>query len=310
MNNSNDNRQSYKAFNFKMALLGQTFINSLRNNFNNAIGRKQSIRGINPIMDSQVNESIEKVENIKKFIEGSRRSIKKIIENITSTIEAEQSLSLLFSEEGCKEDKNVELNKCYIKCSNTFKEENKILSKYIIPLKNYEDWLTTFLTIAIKDTEDTINLCNQVGIEIQTYTTYLNDAKERLKYEIEGSMEYHNDSKIVETSEYHLEQSNTRFAQLKIQLKEKADMLELKRQADLPNHLDAIHHSIKLYHQDALASNTISPPKNKSDADIIIHTVNVENPTSKGKVYLQRSLPSAVPTFHPINSNNNTLIKN
>jgi len=100
MSNPNDKNQS---FNFKMAILRQTFINSLRNNFNNAIGRKQSTKGITPITDVQVNETIKKVENLKKFIENSRRSIKKIIENITSTIEVEQSLSLLFSEESCKE---------------------------------------------------------------------------------------------------------------------------------------------------------------------------------------------------------------
>jgi len=306
MSNPNDKNQS---FNFKMAILRQTFINSLRNNFNNAIGRKQSTKGITPITDVQVNETIKKVENLKKFIENSRRSIKKIIENITSTIEVEQSLSLLFSEESCKEEKNVELKNCFIKCSNSFKDENKTLSKYVIPLKNYEDWLTTFLTIAIKDTEDTIKLCNQVGIEIQTYTSYLADAKERLKYEIEGSMEHHNDTKIVETSEYQLEQSQARFDQLKIQLKEKANMLELKRQADLPHHLDTIHYTIKLYHQAAMDAYTNPSPKNISDVDVI-RTVSVEGPTEKDKVFLQRSLPSAIPSFHPINSNNNTLIKN
>lgn len=297
-----EKKQSYNKFSFKMAIFGQTFRETLQNTINNTLGRKQNTRCVAPMVDGQVDEATKKVENLKKFIEGSQKSMKKIIESMTTTIEAEQSLATLLSDESCKEDKDIDLRMRYIKLGDSFNRDNKELSKYIIPIKNYEEWLNTFLTKAIKDTEDTINLCNQVRIEIQSYASCLTDAKNRLKYEVEGSMEYVSDKKIVEESERHLVDLRKRFADLKIQLKEKADMLELKRQVDLPNYLDAVHNSIRLYHQAAFAAFALPSPK---DTEIeSIHTSN-ESISSEGNVSLHSlpsSLPSSLPNTH-LNSN-------
>jgi len=297
-----EKKQSYNKFGFKMAIFGQTFRETLQNTINNTLGRKQTARCVAPMVDGQVDEATKKVENLKKFIEGSQKSMKKIIESMTISIEAEQSLATLLTDESCREDKDIDLRMRYIKLGDSFNRDNKELSKYIVPIKNYEDWLNTFLTKAIKDTEDTINLCNQVRIEIQSYASCLADAKNRLKYEVEGSMEHLSDQKIVEESERHLEVLRKKFADLKVQLKEKADMLELKRQVDLPNYLDAVHNSIRLYHQAAFAAFALPSPK---DAEVeSIHTSN-DSISSEGNVSLHSlpsSLPSSLPNTH-FNSN-------
>ncbi|OUM56165.1 hypothetical protein PIROE2DRAFT_65691 [Piromyces sp. E2] len=279
-----EKRQSYNKFGFKMAILSQTFRETLQNTINNTLGRKQTARCVAPMVDGQIDEATKKVENLKKFIEGSRNAMKKIIESMTISIEAEQSLSTLFSEESVREDKDVDLRMRYIKLGDSYGRDHKELSKYIIPIKNYEEWLNTFLTKAIKDTEDTISLSNQVRIEIQSYASCLADAKNRLRYEVEGSMEHLSDTKIVEESERHLEILRKKFADLKIQLKEKADMLELKRQVDLPNYLDAVHNSIRLYHQAAFAAFTLPSPKDVEVASV--HTTN-ESITSEGNDILK-----------------------
>jgi len=262
MTNDNDDKQTFHSFGFKMAIFGQTFKETIQN----TLGRKQNTKTVNPLIDSQLEEDLKKVESLKKFIEESQHSIKKIIDSMTATIEAEQTLTLLFSEESCKEGKDTELKNCYIKCRDSFNRDSRELSKYITPLKNYENWLDTFLTKAIKDTEDTISLCNQARIEIQSYSSCLTDAKQRLKYETEGTLEQQNTKKIIEASEYRIEQSKAKFAQLKIQLKEKADVLELKCQIDLPNYLNAAHNAIRLYHQAALEAYAEPLPKMNSEA--------------------------------------------
>jgi len=287
-----EKRESYNTFGFKMAIFGQTFMESIQNTLNNTLGRKQNSRTVLPvIVDVQVDEATRKVQNLKKFIESSHKSIKTIIDSMTATIEAEQSLTALLSEESCKEDKEIDLRISYIKLSDSYNKDNKELSRYIIPLKNYEDWLNTFLTKAIRDTEDTISACNQVRIEIQTYSSCLVDAKERVKTEVEGSMEYISDKRIIEESERHLEASNAKFAQLKVQLKEKAEMLELKRKVDLPNYLETVHTAMRLYHQAAFSAFT---PK---DSEVeSVNTVN-DGISSEGGVSLN-SLPSSLPSSH------------
>eukprot|EP00833_Pecoramyces_ruminatium_P009808 jgi/Orpsp1_1/1183840/evm.model.c7180000086907.1 len=292
-----EKRVSYNRFGFKMAIFGQTFMESVQNTFSNTLGLNKNKRVVAPIVDGQVDEATRKVQSLKKFIEGSQKSMRKIIKSMETTIEAEQSLSALLNEESVKEDKDIDLRIRYIKAGDAFNRDNKELSKYIVPLKNYEEWLTTFLTKAIGDTEDTISLCNQVRIEIQSYASCLSDAKERLKYEVEGSMEHLSDTKIVEESEDHLEKARVRFAQLKIQLKEKADMLELKRQVDLPNYLDSVHNAIRLYHQSAFSIYTI-PRDNEVES---IHTTN-ESLTSEAEAASLHSLPSSLP--NQISSNN------
>ncbi|ORX64117.1 hypothetical protein BCR32DRAFT_298206 [Anaeromyces robustus] len=302
MTNQKERRNSYNKFSFKMSIFGQSFMESVQNTFTNtlsgtyigdSLGIKKS-RCVAPIVDGQVDEATKKVESLKKFIEGSQKSMKTIIDNLTKTIEAEQTLSILYSEESAKEEKDVDLRYRYSKSGDAFNRDNKELSKYLVPLKNYEEWLSTFLNKAIRDTEDTIYNCNQARIEIQTYSSYLNDAKERLKTEVEGSMEHLSDQKIVEESEYHLEQSKARFAKLKIQLKEKADMLELKRQIDIPNYLDSVHNAIRLYHQAAFAIYALPNPK---DTEVeSIHTTN-DSITSDENVSLH-SLPSSLPSSH------------
>ncbi|ORX49041.1 hypothetical protein BCR36DRAFT_71843 [Piromyces finnis] len=298
MTNKAEKRQSYNKFGFKMAILGQTFMESIQNTFNNTLGRKQNTTCVAPMVDGQVDEATKKVENLKKFIEGSQKSIKKIIDSMTASIEAEQALTSLFSEESCREDKDIDLRIRYIRLSDSFNKDNKELSKYIVPLKNYEEWLTTFLTKAIKDTEETINHCNQVRIEMQSYASCCADAKNRLKNEVEGSMEHLSDKTIIEESERHLDDLRKKFADLKIQLKEKAEMLELKRQVDLPNYLDTVNNAIRLYHQAAFAAFALPTPKD-SEIDSI-HTNN-ESVSSEENVSLH-SLPSSLPNTH-INSN-------
>jgi len=301
MTNQKEKRNSYNKFSFKMAIFGQTFMESVQNTFTNtlsgtyigdSLGIKKS-RCVAPIVDGQVDEAMKKVESLKKFIEGSQKSMKTIIDSLTKTIEAEQSLSLLYTEESVREEKDVDLKLRYIKTGDAFNRDNKELSKYLIPLKNYEEWLSTFLNKAIRDTEDTINLCNQVRIEIQIYGSSLADAKERLKTEVEGSMERLSDLKIVEESEYHLEESKAKFAKLKIQLKEKADMLELKRQVDIPNYLDSVHNAIKLYHQAAFAIYALPNPK-----DSEIESINTINSVTSDENLSLHSLPSSLPSSH------------
>jgi len=296
-----EKRVSYNRFGFKMAILGQTLMESVQNTFNSTLGLNKNRRVIAPLVDGQVEEATRKVESLKKFIEGSQKNMKKIIQSMEATIEAEQNLSSLLNEESVREDKDIDLRIRYIKAGDSFNRDNKELSKYIVPLKNYEDWLNTFLTKAIGDTEDTISLCNQVRIEIQSYASCLSDAKERLKYEVEGSMEHLSDTKIVEESEEHLEKSRARFAQLKIQLKEKADMLELKRQVDLPNYLDSVHNAIRLYHQSAFTIYSL-PRDNEVES---IHTTN-ESLTSEAENFSLNSLPSSIPSNPNIVSSSNS----
>jgi len=96
-------KQSYNKFGFKMAIFGQTFRETIQNTISNTLGRKQSARCIAPMVDGQVDEATKKVENLKNFIQGSQKSMKKIIDSMTMSIEAEQSLATLLSEESCRE---------------------------------------------------------------------------------------------------------------------------------------------------------------------------------------------------------------
>jgi len=284
-----ENKESYNSFGFRLAIFNQTVMETIQNTFNNTFGNKK-VRCVTPIVDGQVDEAMKKVQSLKKFIEGSQKSMKTIIASMEANIEAEQSLNVLLSEESCKEDKDVDLRIRYIKVSDSFNKDSKELSRYIIPLKNYEDWLNTFLNKAIADTEDTINTCNQVRIEIQSYASCLSEAKQRIKTEVEGSMEHLSDSKIIEESEDLLEKSRVRFAQLKIQLKEKADMLELKRQVDLPNYLDSVHTALRLYHQNAFSAFCSLPKDSEMES---VHTTN-ESISSESVASLH-TLPSSLP---------------
>jgi len=307
-NQKKERRTSYNRFGFKVAILSQTFMESVQNTFNNTIGSsfglKKNTRCIAPIVDGQVDEAMKKVENLKKFIKGSQENIKRIINSMEATIEAERSLTALYNEESVREDKDVDLRIRYLKIGDSFNRDNKELSKYIIPLKNYEDWLNTFLTKAIGDTEDTINLCNQVRIEIQSYASCLADAKNRIKNEVENSLEYESDTIIIKESEEHLEKSREKFAQLKIQLKEKADMLELKRQVDLPNYLDTVHTALRLYHQNAFS--IFSAPKDLEVENVQTTNESINSDSAASLQSLPSSLPSSlqnVPT-NTVSSNN------
>ncbi|OUM57508.1 hypothetical protein PIROE2DRAFT_17496 [Piromyces sp. E2] len=278
------------SFGFKFAIFNQTIKESIKNTF----GIKKQNKGIVSPADKEVDDAINKVGNLKKFIETTHKSIKKIIKDMEETAEAEQTMTTLFFEESYKECKNDDLNMRYTNIGESFKKDIKELNKYINSLKFFEEWLDTFLNKAIKDTQDTINLCNQVRIEIQTYTNCLYDAKESLKIEKPGYLEYERVKKIADESEDLLEKSKVRYEQLKIQLTEKVNMLELKRQVDLPNYLDSVQSAFRLYHQSI--STLYSPPTSLAPSPLSSPSqLRLPSPS-------QSPLPSSLPSQSPLPS--------
>jgi len=306
---NSENKTFNNSFGFKIAIFNQTIKDSLRNTF----GMNKQSRGAAPMADVQMDEIIQKVKNLKKFIETSHKSIKKIISNMEDTIAKEQTLVTLFSEEGCKACKDNDLKMTYTSFSEDFRKDSKELSKYITSLKYYEEWLDTFLNKVIRDTEDTINTCHQVRIEIQAYTNCIISSQETLKTENPGSIEYRRIEGIISESEDLREKSKARYAQLKIQLTEKVDMLELKRQVDLPNYLKSVQAALRLYHQTvcnlyAPPNSTLSPPSlsplpspslSATPSTASLNTTSkIEKPHLNNEDACSiRSLPSSKPTF-------------
>lgn len=261
MSSTNEKRtSSYNKFSFKMAIFGQTIKEQVQNSFG-------ILKPKPTIVDKQVEATIKKVNDLKSFIEISHSSIKNIINGMTKAMEAEQTFATLLKEESCREEKDVCLRTNYINVGDSFMTDYKdINTKLLIPLKNYESWLNIFLTKAIPDMENTINQCKQARTEMNTYSNILGETSERIRFESEGSLEYISDKKIISESKIHLEESKKRFELLKVQLSEKADMLEIKRQADLPSHLDSVHNALRIYHGSAALTFSFKE-KTKSSVD-------------------------------------------
>jgi len=293
--------KALNSFGFKLAIFNQTIKDSLRNTF----GINKQDKNVTPCVDPQMDETIRKVKNIKKFIETSHKSIKKIISNMEDTIAQEKTLVSLFSEEGCKVYKDTDLKLRYTNLSDDYNKDCKELDKYVTSLKYYEEWLDTFLNKVIKDTEDTMNLCHQARIEIQAYTNCINSSNETLKTEINGTIEYKRIQGILKESEELLEKSKTRYAQLKVQLTEKVDMLELKRQVDLPNYLNSVQTALRLYHQNVyhLYSPPSSPPSlSPLPSPSLSSSLTNNSKIDKSHIINEdsrsiRSLPSSIPSY-------------
>jgi len=296
--------KTINAIGFKLAIFNQT----IKESFMNTFGMNKQNKNITPAADPEVDETIARVKNIKKFIETSHKSIKKIIANMEDNIAKEQTLITLFSEEGCKKCKDNDLRIQYNSISEDFSKDCKELNKYVTSLKYYEEWLDTFLNKVIRDTEDTVDACHQTRIEIQAYTNCILSSKEALKSENPRYNEYKRIEGVIKESEELREKSKARLAQLKIQLTEKVEMLELKRQADLPNYLKSVQAALRLYHQNlySLYSPPSSPPSLSPLPSPSLST------TPSGSSFLKvekahsinddagsiRSLPSSRPSFY------------
>jgi len=295
-------KKTSNSFGFKIAFFNQSIKDSIKNTF----GMNKQTKGVTPAADPQVDETIRSVKNLKKFIETSHKSIKRMIKNMEETIADEQTLITLYSEEAYKECKDNSLKVRYTNAADAFSKDYKELNKYVTSLKYYEEWLDTFLNKVIRDTEDTIDECNHVRIEIQTCLNCISSSKETLKTEHPGYMEYERIKKIISESEDLLEKAKVRYAQLKIQLTEKYNMLELKRQVDLPNYLDSVQVALKLYHQ---SLNTLYTPPSSPPSISPLPSPSLSTSTTSGQNHLKvekvhedarsiRSLPSSIPTYY------------
>jgi len=133
-------------------------------------------------------------------------------------------------------------------------------------MENFYDWLKTFLDKAITDAEESVTKYNNIRTEMDTIIQIIDQTKEKISAEVAGSQEQRRLSLLLKEHEQTYKIKKARYDLLTEQVIQKVELLETKRKADMPNYLQSMYDSMRIFHDQSLkhfsesTSNEISIP--------------------------------------------------
>jgi len=119
-------------------------------------------------------------------------------------------------------------------------------------MENFHDWLKTFLNKAIDDAEVSVNNYNNIRTELDTINQIIAQTKERIAEEIAGSQEQRRLSLLLKEHEQTYKIKKSRYDMLAEQVIQKVELLETKRKADMPNYIQSMYDSMRVFYDQSL----------------------------------------------------------
>jgi len=119
-------------------------------------------------------------------------------------------------------------------------------------MENFHDWLKTFLSKAISDAESSVNTYNNVRTEMDTIIQIMNQTKDKIAEEVSGSQEQRRLTLLLKEHEQTYKIKKARYDLLTEQVIQKVELLETKRKADMPNYIQSMYDSMRVFYDQSL----------------------------------------------------------
>ncbi|ORX86821.1 hypothetical protein BCR32DRAFT_264712 [Anaeromyces robustus] len=232
------------SFGFRLAVFNQAF----KEQVNAQFGFFQPVKTVDP----KVEEAISQLASLKRYIKQSEDSVKKMINGMRITMAAQQQFSIISKEAKIKRDDTDLKKKLSIIGDSLGSNSKDIECLYLPALENFHDWLKTFLDKAIGDAEESVNKYNNVRTELDTINQIIAQTKERIGDEVAGSQEQRRLSLLLKEHEQTYKSKKARYDLLSEQVIQKVELLETKRKADMPNYLQSMYDSMRVFYSQSL----------------------------------------------------------
>ncbi|KAG4084547.1 hypothetical protein H8356DRAFT_966152 [Neocallimastix lanati (nom. inval.)] len=246
------------SFGFRLAVFNQAF----KEQVNAQFGFFQPVKTVDP----KVEEAVTQLIKLKRYIKQSEDSVKKMISGMKTTMNAQQQFSIVSKDAKIKRDDN-NLKKKLTLISDALSSNSKDIECLYLPaMENFYDWLKTFLDKAITDAEESVTKYNNIRTEMDTIIQIIDQTKEKISAEVAGSQEQRRLSLLLKEHEQTYKIKKARYDLLTEQVIQKVELLETKRKADMPNYLQSMYDSMRIFHDQSLkhfsesTSNEISIP--------------------------------------------------
>jgi len=232
------------SFGFRLAVFNQAF----KEQVNAQFGFFQPVKTVDP----KVEEAITQLAKLKRYIKQSEDSVKKMINGMKTTMEAQQQFSVISKDAKIKRD-DTNLKKKLSLISESLGSNSKDIECLYLPaMENFYDWLKTFLDKAISDAEESVIKYNNVRTEMDTISQIITQTKERIAEEIAGSQEQRRLSLLLKEHEQTYKIKKSRYDLLSDQVIQKVELLETKRKADMPNYIQSMYDSMRVFFDQSL----------------------------------------------------------
>ena len=232
------------SFGFRLAVFNQAF----KEQVNAQFGFFQPVKTVDP----KVEEAVSQLAKLKRYIKQSEDSVKKMINGMKQVMNAEQQFAVCSKDAKIKRD-DTNLKKRLNLVSDSLNSNSKDIECLYLPaMENFYDWLKTFLDKAIGDAEDSVNNYNNVRTELDTINQIIAQTKEKIAEEIAGSQEQRRLSLILKEHEQTYKIKKSRYDMLVEQVIQKVELLETKRKADMPNYIQSMYDSMRVFYDQSL----------------------------------------------------------
>jgi len=232
------------SFGFRLAVFNQAF----KEQVNAQFGFFQPVKTVDP----KVEEAVGQLAKLKRYIKQTEDSVKKMINGMRITMDAEKQFSIVAKEAKIKRD-DANLKKKLSLISDSLGSNSKDIECLYLPaMENFYDWLKTFLDKAIGDAEESVTKYNNVRTEMDTIIQIINQTKERISEEIAGSQEQRRLSLLLKEHEQTYKIKKARYDMLTEQVIQKVELLETKRKADMPNYIQSMYDSMRVFYDQSL----------------------------------------------------------
>jgi len=232
------------SFGFRLAVFNQAF----KEQVNAQFGFFQPVKTVDP----KVEEAVAQLAKLKRYIKQTEDCVKKMINGMRTTMEAEQQFSLVSKEAKIKRD-DTNLKKKLTLISDALSSNSKDVECLYLPaMENFHDWLKTFLSKAISDAESSVNTYNNVRTEMDTIIQIMNQTKDKIAEEVSGSQEQRRLTLLLKEHEQTYKIKKARYDLLTEQVIQKVELLETKRKADMPNYIQSMYDSMRVFYDQSL----------------------------------------------------------
>jgi hypothetical protein len=232
------------SFGFRLAVFNQAF----KEQVNAQFGFFQPVKTVDP----KVEEAVNQLARLKRYIKQSEDSVKKMINGMKQVMEAEQHFAVVSKDAKIKRD-DTNLEKKLTLVGDSLNSNSKDIECLYLPaMENFHEWLKTFLNKAIDDAEVSVNNYNNIRTELDTINQIIAQTKERIAEEIAGSQEQRRLSLLLKEHEQTYKIKKSRYDMLAEQVIQKVELLETKRKADMPNYIQSMYDSMRVFYDQSL----------------------------------------------------------
>jgi len=232
------------SFGFRLAVFNQAF----KEQVNAQFGFFQPVKTVDP----KVDEAIDQLVKLKRYIKQSEENVRKMINGMKITMAAQQQFAMVSKDAKIKRD-DTNLKKKLNLVSDSLSSNSKDIECLYLPaMENFYDWLKTFLDKAIGDAEESVSKYNNIRTEMDTIIQIIDQTKQKIAEEIAGSQEQRRLSLLLKEHEQTYKIKKARYDLLSEQVIQKVELLETKRKADMPNYLQSMYDSMRVFYDQSL----------------------------------------------------------